>query len=245
MWLWFGFQTLSLYCIMHNIFTDSDLGDRIPVQIVSQMVTVPILGTDLYPRDMNPNMSLMVEMGHYNCAVLFLSEMYWLFIYVSKYILWKISTVKPQWETSRKCQIRLMFLQGVRDKTLLPVLVALPWSHALMGGWCPPPPISTPPYTPHPARASSCALHTSHVTRRRSGSRRRRRRSAFWPSWRDVPQQPRCVMRARAPGKSTPHTRQAHDLPSFSMCTLWCFARLFWLEKRCRRKLAEFWDIPT
>ena len=35
---------------------------RIPVQIVSQMVTVPILGTDLRPRDPNPNPSPLVEM---------------------------------------------------------------------------------------------------------------------------------------------------------------------------------------
>ena len=37
----------------------------IPVQIVSQMVTVPILGMDLCPRDSNPNPSLLVEMSHY------------------------------------------------------------------------------------------------------------------------------------------------------------------------------------
>ena len=39
-------------------------GTRIPVQIVSQMVTVPVLGTDLRPRDLNPNRYLLVEMSH-------------------------------------------------------------------------------------------------------------------------------------------------------------------------------------
>ena len=38
---------------------------RIPVWIVSQMVTVPILGTDLHPRNPNPNLSPLVEMSHY------------------------------------------------------------------------------------------------------------------------------------------------------------------------------------
>ena len=37
---------------------------RIPVWIVSQMVTVPILGMDLRPRDPNPNPSPLVEMSH-------------------------------------------------------------------------------------------------------------------------------------------------------------------------------------
>ena len=36
----------------------------IPVQIVSLMVTVPILETDLRPRDPNPNQSPLVEMSH-------------------------------------------------------------------------------------------------------------------------------------------------------------------------------------
>ena len=35
---------------------------RVPVRIVSQMVTEPILGTDLRPRDPNP--SPLVEMSH-------------------------------------------------------------------------------------------------------------------------------------------------------------------------------------
>ena len=38
---------------------------QIPVQIVSRMVTVPILGTDLRPRDPNLNPSPLVEMSHY------------------------------------------------------------------------------------------------------------------------------------------------------------------------------------
>ena len=38
---------------------------QIPVRIVSQMVTVPILGTDLRLRDPNPNPSPLVEMSHY------------------------------------------------------------------------------------------------------------------------------------------------------------------------------------
>ena len=33
----------------------------IPVQIVSRMVTVPILGTDLRPRDPNPNPSVVMS----------------------------------------------------------------------------------------------------------------------------------------------------------------------------------------
>ena len=33
---------------------------QIPVRIVSQMVTVPILGMDLCPRDQNPNPSPLV-----------------------------------------------------------------------------------------------------------------------------------------------------------------------------------------
>ena len=36
----------------------------IPVWIVSRMVTVPILGMDLRPSDLNPNPSLLVEMSH-------------------------------------------------------------------------------------------------------------------------------------------------------------------------------------
>ena len=40
--------------------SDSDLC----TQIVSQMVTVPILGMDLHPRDPNPNPSPSVEMSH-------------------------------------------------------------------------------------------------------------------------------------------------------------------------------------
>ena len=36
----------------------------IPVQIVSQMVTVPILGMDLHPSDPNLNQSTLVEMSH-------------------------------------------------------------------------------------------------------------------------------------------------------------------------------------
>ena len=36
----------------------------IPVQIVSRMITVPILGMDLRPRDPNPNPSPLVEMSH-------------------------------------------------------------------------------------------------------------------------------------------------------------------------------------
>ena len=39
---------------------------RIPVRIVSQMVTVPILGMDLRPRNPNPNPSPLVEMSHNN-----------------------------------------------------------------------------------------------------------------------------------------------------------------------------------
>ena len=38
---------------------------QIPVQIVSRMVTVPILGKDLHPRDPNLNPSPLVEMSHY------------------------------------------------------------------------------------------------------------------------------------------------------------------------------------
>ena len=38
---------------------------RIPVWIVSRVVTVPILGTDLCPWDPNPNPSPLVEMSHY------------------------------------------------------------------------------------------------------------------------------------------------------------------------------------
>ena len=41
---------------------------QIPVWIVYQMVTVPILGTDLRPRDSNPNLSLLVEMSHNSSA---------------------------------------------------------------------------------------------------------------------------------------------------------------------------------
>ena len=37
---------------------------QIPVKIVSQMATVPISGTDLRPRDPNPNPSPLVEMSH-------------------------------------------------------------------------------------------------------------------------------------------------------------------------------------
>ena len=37
---------------------------RISVQIVSRMVTVPISGMDLRPRDQNPNPSPLVEMNH-------------------------------------------------------------------------------------------------------------------------------------------------------------------------------------
>ena len=37
---------------------------RITVQITSQMVTVPILGTDLHLRDLNLNLSPLVEMSH-------------------------------------------------------------------------------------------------------------------------------------------------------------------------------------
>ena len=37
----------------------------IPVQIISQMVTIPILGMDLRPKDPNPNPSPLVEMSHY------------------------------------------------------------------------------------------------------------------------------------------------------------------------------------
>ena len=37
---------------------------RIPVQIVSWMVTVPMLRMDLRPRDTNPNPSPLVEMSH-------------------------------------------------------------------------------------------------------------------------------------------------------------------------------------
>ena len=36
----------------------------IPVQRVSRMVTVPTLGTDLRPRDPNPNPSPLVEMSY-------------------------------------------------------------------------------------------------------------------------------------------------------------------------------------
>ena len=43
---------------------------RIPVWIVSRMVTVPILGTDLSPRDPNPNPSPLVEMSHYTMYTL-------------------------------------------------------------------------------------------------------------------------------------------------------------------------------
>ena len=46
---------------MHNFFH----WIQIPVWIVSWMVTVPILGTDLRPRDPNPNPSALVEMSHY------------------------------------------------------------------------------------------------------------------------------------------------------------------------------------
>ena len=41
---------------------------QIPVWRVSQMVTVPILGTDLRPRDPNPNPSPLVEMSHYSIS---------------------------------------------------------------------------------------------------------------------------------------------------------------------------------
>ena len=37
---------------------------QIPVQIVSLMITVPILGMDLRPRDPNSNPSMLVEMSH-------------------------------------------------------------------------------------------------------------------------------------------------------------------------------------
>ena len=37
---------------------------QIPVRIVSQMVTVPILGMELRPRDPNSNPSPLVEMRH-------------------------------------------------------------------------------------------------------------------------------------------------------------------------------------
>ena len=37
---------------------------RIPLWIVSQMITVPTLGTDLCPKDPNPNLSPLVEMSH-------------------------------------------------------------------------------------------------------------------------------------------------------------------------------------
>ena len=41
----------------------------IPVWIVSGTVTVPILGTDLRPRDPNPNPSPLVEMSHNDSIV--------------------------------------------------------------------------------------------------------------------------------------------------------------------------------
>ena len=47
-----------------QIFQLVQIRIRIPVQIVSRMVTVPILGTDLRPRDPNPNPSPLVEMSH-------------------------------------------------------------------------------------------------------------------------------------------------------------------------------------
>ena len=37
---------------------------QIPVWIVSRKVTVPILGTDIRPRDPYPNPSPLVEMSH-------------------------------------------------------------------------------------------------------------------------------------------------------------------------------------
>ena len=46
---------------------------RFPVRIVSQMVTVPILGMDLYPRD--PNFTPLVEMKPLLLMLPFLAEL--------------------------------------------------------------------------------------------------------------------------------------------------------------------------
>ena len=56
-------QTLSLHCIMHSFLPLVRIRIRIHVWRVSRMVTVPILGTDLRPRDLNPNPSPLVEMS--------------------------------------------------------------------------------------------------------------------------------------------------------------------------------------
>ena len=60
---WIRIQIVTLYYA--QLFPLVWIRIRIPVWIVSQMVTVPILGTDLSPRDPNPNPSPLVEMSHY------------------------------------------------------------------------------------------------------------------------------------------------------------------------------------
>ena len=50
--------------VLFTIFPLAWICIWIHVQIVSRMVTVPILVTDLCPRDPNPNPSPLVEMSH-------------------------------------------------------------------------------------------------------------------------------------------------------------------------------------
>ena len=67
-WIWIRIQIqipnpiVTLYYAL--LFPLVRIQIRIPVRIVSQMVTVPILRMDLRPRDPNQNPSPLVELSH-------------------------------------------------------------------------------------------------------------------------------------------------------------------------------------
>ena len=61
--LGFGFQTLSLYCIMHNFFRWLRFGFRSLYRQFPRMVTVPILGMDLHPRNRSPSLFHTFQSG--------------------------------------------------------------------------------------------------------------------------------------------------------------------------------------
>ena len=65
--IWIPNPIITLYYA--QLFPLAWIQIQIPVQIASRMVTVPISGMDLCPRDPNPNPSPLVEMSHYTLSL--------------------------------------------------------------------------------------------------------------------------------------------------------------------------------
>ena len=65
--IWIPNPIITLYYA--QLFPLVQIWIQIPVWIVSRMVTVPIIGIDLRPRDSNPNPSPLVEMSLHRCQI--------------------------------------------------------------------------------------------------------------------------------------------------------------------------------